>query len=98
MIESARGGGQARIASTRRPCALQSSARRKPSGLPNGRRFMTHNEGFDFAATIPEFAGIEAHLAPIIRRQIKSAERLIELTRHGRVKLRRYEQTVEIDG
>ena len=63
-----------------------------------GRRFMTHNEGFDFAAAIPDLAGIETQLIPIVRRQIGSAERIIELTRHGRIKLQRYEQTVEIDG
>jgi hypothetical protein len=62
-----------------------------------GRRLMTHNEGFDFAAAIPDLAAIETDLAPIVRRQLKSAERIIELTRHGRVKLRRYEQNVEID-
>jgi hypothetical protein len=33
-----------------------------------------------------------------VRRQIRSAERIIELTRHGRVKLRCYEQNIEIDG
>lgn len=62
-----------------------------------GRRLMTHNEGFDFAAAVPHLAGIKTQLLPIVRRQIKSAERIIELTRHGRVKLRRYEQNVEID-
>lgn len=62
-----------------------------------GRRFMIHNEGFDFAAAIPDLDQIEANLVPIIRRQISSAERIIELTRHGRIKLRRYEQNVEID-
>jgi hypothetical protein len=62
-----------------------------------GRRFMTHNEGFDFAVAIPDLAGIETHLVPIVRRQISSAERIIELARYRRVKLRRYEQNVEID-
>jgi hypothetical protein len=40
----------------------------------------------------------DTQLVPIIRRQIRSAERIIELTRHGRIKLRRYEQNIEIDG
>jgi hypothetical protein len=62
-----------------------------------GRRFITHNEGFDFAAAIPDLGQIEADLVPIIRRQINSAERVVELTRHGRIKLRRYEQNIEID-
>lgn len=62
-----------------------------------GRRFMTHNEGFDFAAAISDLDRVEKELTPIVRRQVRSAERIIELTRHGRVKLRRYEQNVEID-
>jgi hypothetical protein len=40
----------------------------------------------------------DTQLVPIIRRQIRNAERIIELTRHGRIKLRRYEQNIEIDG
>jgi hypothetical protein len=62
-----------------------------------GRRFITHNEGFDFAAAVPDLSGIETDLLPIIRRQIISAERIIELTRHSRIRLRRYEQNIEID-
>lgn len=62
-----------------------------------GKRFITHNEGFDFAAAIPDFSGIVTDLLPIVRRQIIDAERIIELTRHGRIKLRRYQQNVEID-
>jgi hypothetical protein len=62
-----------------------------------GRRFITHNEGFDFAAAVPDLTGVETDLLPIIRRQIISAERVIELTRHSRVRLRRFERNVEID-
>lgn len=65
--------------------------------LSIGRRFLTHNEGFDFAAAIANVRKVETELVPIVRRQIGSAERIIELTRHGRVNLRRYEQNVEID-
>ncbi|MEH2499839.1 hypothetical protein V1294_006318 [Bradyrhizobium sp. AZCC 1678] len=62
-----------------------------------GRRFITHNEGFDFAVAVPNRAEIEADLVPIVRRQIISAERIIELTRQSRIKLRRFEQNIEID-
>ena len=62
-----------------------------------GRRFITHNEGFDFAVAVQDRAKIEAELVPVIRRQIISAERIIEVTRHGRIKLRRFEQNIEID-
>lgn len=62
-----------------------------------GRRFITHNEGFDFAVAVQDRAKIEVELVPVIRRQIISAERIIELTRHSRIKLRRFEQNVEFD-
>lgn len=62
-----------------------------------GRRFVTHNEGFDFAVALPDPTGIKTALVAIVRRQIASAERIIALTRPSRVKLRRYEQNIEID-
>jgi hypothetical protein len=62
-----------------------------------GRRFVTHNEGFDFAVALPDPAGIETDLVAIVRRQIASAERIIELMRSSRITLRRYEQNIEID-
>ena len=62
-----------------------------------GRRFVTHNEGFDFAMALPNGAAIEANLVALVRRQLICAERMIELMRSDRVKLRRYEETVEID-
>jgi hypothetical protein len=62
-----------------------------------GRRFVTHNEGFDFAVALPDAAAIETDLIAIVRRQLISAERVIELMRSTRVKLPRYEETVEID-
>ena len=62
-----------------------------------GKRFITHNEGFDFAAAIPDLSDIATDLFPIVQRQIIDAERIIELTRHGRIRLRRYQQNVEID-
>jgi hypothetical protein len=62
-----------------------------------GRRFVTHNEGFDFAMALPDTAAIEADLVPLVQRQLKSAERVSALVGSSRVKLRRYEETVEID-
>ncbi|QWG22198.1 hypothetical protein KMZ93_19765 [Bradyrhizobium sediminis] len=62
-----------------------------------GRRFVTHNEGFDFAVALPDTAGIETDLVAIVRRQIASAERIIDLIRSSRIRLRRYEQNIEID-
>jgi hypothetical protein len=62
-----------------------------------GRRFVTHNEGFDFAVALPNPAGIGTDLVAIVRRQIASAERKIDLMRSSRITLRRYEQNIEID-
>ncbi len=62
-----------------------------------GRRFVTHNEGFDFAMALPDTAAIDADLVPLVQRQLTSAERVSTLAGSTRVKLRRYEETVEID-
>jgi hypothetical protein len=62
-----------------------------------GRRFVTHNEGFDFAMALPDTAAIETELVTLVQRQLMSAERMSALTRSSRVKLRRYEEIVEID-
>jgi hypothetical protein len=62
-----------------------------------GRRFVTHNEGFDFAMALPDMAAVEGDLVPLVQRQLASAERMRALIGSSRVKLRRYEETVEID-
>ena len=45
-----------------------------------GRRFLIHNEGFDFAMAVPDAAAITTGLVPLVRRQIKSAQLLAKLT------------------
>lgn len=62
-----------------------------------GRRFLIHNDGLDFAMAVPNAEAIETGLVPLVRRQIKSAQRLVSLTASGRIQLRRYEGTVEIE-
>lgn len=62
-----------------------------------GRRFMTHNEAFDFAMALPDSAAIASGLIALVRRQISAAEMLCELMRSDRIKILRYEETVEID-
>jgi hypothetical protein len=62
-----------------------------------GRRFVTHNEGFDFAMALSQPAMIDSDLVPLVRRQIIGAERIVNLMRSSRMRLRRYEQTVEIE-
>ena len=62
-----------------------------------GRRFVTHNEGFDFAMALPDSTTIETDLVALVRRQIGGAEILCDLMCSDRIKIRRYEQTLEID-
>jgi hypothetical protein len=62
-----------------------------------GRRFVTHNEGFDFAVALPTISCVKTELVAIVRRQATNAERMIKMMGSGRLKLRRYEETVEID-
>lgn len=59
-----------------------------------GRPFLIHN---DFAMAVPNVAAIPIGLLPLVRRQIKSAQRLASLAGCGRIQLRRYEENVEID-
>src|SRR6266508_3493109 len=44
-----------------------------------GRRFVTHNQGFDFAMALPDLALHEIELFALVERQIASAERLTGL-------------------
>ncbi|UWU90612.1 hypothetical protein [Bradyrhizobium sp. CB1015] len=62
-----------------------------------GRRFLIHNEEFDFAMAVPDAAAIETALVPLVRRQLKCAQRLVGLNSSGRIQLRRYEATIDIE-
>lgn len=61
-----------------------------------GRRFITHNQGFDFATAVLDLASKEKDLLALIRRQIASAERLGCLAQSGRLRISRYEEIVDI--
>jgi hypothetical protein len=61
-----------------------------------GRRFVTHNRGFDFAMALPDVASKEVDFLALIQRQIASAERLSGIMRSNRIKLSRYEETIDI--
>jgi hypothetical protein len=61
-----------------------------------GRRFVTHNQGFDFAMALPDVAVGESNLVGLVERQLASAERLSRLMQHNRLSLSRYEETVDI--
>jgi hypothetical protein len=60
-----------------------------------GRRFLTHNDAFDFALAMPNFTALEADLGPTALRQAACAEKLIALTSSARFSLRRFEETIE---
>jgi hypothetical protein len=60
------------------------------------RKFVTHNQGFDFAMAIPNVSSQKSDLVAVIRRQITSAECLIGIMRSNRVKFSRYEETVHV--
>jgi hypothetical protein len=61
-----------------------------------GRRFMTHNRGFDFAIALADDRAVRDELVELLRRQIASAEHMSELVL-GNGQLRRYEATLQID-
>jgi hypothetical protein len=60
------------------------------------RRFITHNQGFDFAMALADLQSSENDLVACIERQIASAECLSSLMRTSRIKLSRYEEIVQI--
>jgi hypothetical protein len=62
-----------------------------------GRRFLIHNEAFDFALAVPDAEAIKSDLHPLLRRQIRSAEKLVKLMAGGKIQLHRYEENVDID-
>lgn len=61
-----------------------------------GRRFLVHGDGFDFAAAIPDLESVDPTLLDMVRRQILSAERLVDLEAQRRLNLHRFEQIVEV--
>lgn len=60
------------------------------------RKFITHNQGVDFAMAIPAIKSGDKELIKLVRRQIRSAEKLIQMMRTNRTKFSRYEETVDI--
>jgi hypothetical protein len=58
------------------------------------RKFVTHNQGFDFAMALPDVVSQEADLVAVVQRQIASAECLIGIMRSSRVQFSRYEETI----
>lgn len=62
-----------------------------------GRRFVTHNEAFDFALALPDVGqGARTELLPLLQRQIESAQQQIDMMRSTRIQLRRFESIVQV--
>jgi len=63
-----------------------------------GRRFVTHNQGFDFAMAVTNVASQTRAILSVVRNQIESAERIVRLMQTDRIKITRYEETVRLGG
>jgi hypothetical protein len=61
-----------------------------------GRRFATHNSGFNFAMAAVDVISAEQDFVQLVRNQLASAERICELMDSGQGKLSRYEEIVRI--
>lgn len=60
------------------------------------RKFLTHNQGVDFAMALPDISSKQGDLVEIIRRQLRNAEKLVEVMQTNRMKFSRYERTIAI--
>ncbi len=61
------------------------------------KKFLTHNQGVDFAMSVPDMATDGSKLIDLIRRQIRSAETLVEMMRTTRTSFTRYEKNIDVD-
>jgi hypothetical protein len=62
-----------------------------------GRRFVTHNESFDFAAALPQLESHTGELIALVKRQIANAESLRSLLETNQTKIKRYENSIAIE-
>lgn len=63
---------------------------------PLTKKFMTHNQGFDFALALPDVSSHKDELIGVVRRQLESAEQLISIMQPKRAKFWRYEEIVHV--
>ena len=61
------------------------------------KKFLTHNQGVDFAMSVPDMATAGSKLIDLIRRQIGNAETLVEMMRTNRTSFTRYEKNIDVD-
>jgi hypothetical protein len=61
------------------------------------KKFLTHNQGVDFAMSVPALATTGSKLIDLIKRQIGSAEILVEMMRTTRTSFTRYVKNIDVD-
>lgn len=61
------------------------------------KKFLTHNQGVDFAMAFPDMATAGLKFVHLIKRQIKCAETLVEMMRTTRTSFTRYEKSITVD-
>jgi hypothetical protein len=61
------------------------------------KKFLTHNQGVDFAMSVPDLATAGSKLIDLIKRQIKCAETLVNMMRTTRTSFTRYEKNIAVD-
>lgn len=61
------------------------------------KKFLTHNQGFDFAAAVLDLTIGGGSVMELVKRQIASAETLVEMMRATRTKFSRYERNIDVE-
>ncbi len=61
------------------------------------KKFLTHNQGVDFAMAVPDMATAGSKLIELVKRQIDNAETLVEIMRATRMSFTRYEKNIDVD-
>jgi hypothetical protein len=61
------------------------------------KKFLTHNQGIDFAMSIRDMAAAGNKLMDLVTRQIANAETLVEMMRTNRTSFTRYEKNIDVD-
>jgi hypothetical protein len=62
------------------------------------KKFLTHNQGIDFAMCVIDLQSDGAALTELVERQIADAKRLLELMRNDRRTFKRFENNVASEG
>jgi hypothetical protein len=61
------------------------------------KKFLTHNQGVDFAMSISDLATGGTKLIDLVMRQIRSAETLVDMMRTNRTTFTRYEKNIDVE-